>query len=275
MVHGQRLRPSARSSYQMLMWRDLVGAATCSEIVWNALRTPIGRGYSSTATSIKQQGQKGQSSWRQKTFKNMAKKKEKPLKRESTLQKRRTRKMEWNNLKRCTQKRKYSEIAKWELESKMIEWVKQMKAAFGASFLWLVCLIYFTQVRIILRLFLCLFTKSGCLCPDILFIGYCIVSFSFSWVSFEPEIFEFAVLGSWVRCFSLILFEDIPDSRLLPWDLFFCFLFLANSRLIRSCGLNSSWYDFWQNINPFIFEMGYIVGLPTLVSFLSLDSLAF
>lgn len=27
----------------------------------------------------------------------------------------------------------------------MIEWVKQMKAAFGASFLWLVCLIYFTQ----------------------------------------------------------------------------------------------------------------------------------
>ncbi|KAJ6727920.1 FOLATE-BIOPTERIN TRANSPORTER 4-RELATED [Salix koriyanagi] len=27
----------------------------------------------------------------------------------------------------------------------MIEWVKQMKKAFGASFLWLICLIYFTQ----------------------------------------------------------------------------------------------------------------------------------
>lgn len=28
----------------------------------------------------------------------------------------------------------------------MIEWTKQLNAAFGVSFLWLICLIYFTQV---------------------------------------------------------------------------------------------------------------------------------
>lgn len=28
----------------------------------------------------------------------------------------------------------------------MIQWLKQLRIAFGASFLWLVCLIYFTQV---------------------------------------------------------------------------------------------------------------------------------
>lgn len=183
--------------------------------------------------------------------------------------------MEWNNFKRCTQKRKYSEIAKWELESKMIEWVKQMKAAFGASFLWLVCLIYFTQVRIILRLSLCLFTKSGCLCPDILLSGTVLfhsrfLGFPSSQRSLNPR---FWVPGSGAfRWFSL----KISRTRAYcHGTFFFCLLFLANSRLIRSWGLNSSWYDFWQNINLFIFEMGYIVGLPTLVSFLSLDSLAF
>lgn len=29
----------------------------------------------------------------------------------------------------------------------MIRWIKQLNAAFGASFLWLICLVYFTQVR--------------------------------------------------------------------------------------------------------------------------------
>lgn len=32
--------------------------------------------------------------------------------------------------------------------SKMIKWSNQLRAAFGASFLWLICLIYFTQVFI-------------------------------------------------------------------------------------------------------------------------------
>ncbi|KAK7838170.1 putative folate-biopterin transporter 4 [Quercus suber] len=27
----------------------------------------------------------------------------------------------------------------------MIAWLKQLKASFGASFIWLICLIYFTQ----------------------------------------------------------------------------------------------------------------------------------
>lgn len=33
--------------------------------------------------------------------------------------------------------------------STMIEWTKRLNAAFGASFLWLICLVYFTQVSIL------------------------------------------------------------------------------------------------------------------------------
>jgi hypothetical protein len=66
----------------------------------------------------------------------------------------------------------------------MIGWVKQLNAAFGASFLWLICLIYFTQVPILhLCLSLSLLAKKGCFVQRIY------------WALFY--LFSFAVSGTW------------------------------------------------------------------------------
>ncbi|BBH01957.1 Major facilitator superfamily protein, partial [Prunus dulcis] len=49
------------------------------------------------------------------------------------------------NLIEDVEKRVHLGEFKLEAPEKMIQWLKRLRAAFGASFLWLVCLVYFTQ----------------------------------------------------------------------------------------------------------------------------------
>ena len=62
----------------------------------------------------------------------------------------------WEHTKRETQTQTHTQkgFKEWVFFlSTMIQWTKQLNAAFGASFLWLICMIYFTQVSILQVLF--------------------------------------------------------------------------------------------------------------------------
>ena len=79
----------------------------------------------------------------------------------------------------------------------MIGWINQLRIAFGASFLWLVCLIYFTQVCLLSLFFLVVSMRLSAT-ASIFFVGHLLsrvfLVWSIFWFILEWNIIGFAAI---------------------------------------------------------------------------------
>lgn len=131
------------------MWRDLVGAVTRSETTkkprWAAtlpLQLEL-HSRSKKVNHVHHENERKRSRWRGRASWNEAWNiYEYPPKTEQQTEKEITQN---SRTRRKSTEHKHARTHRL----RMIGWVKRLKAAFGASFLWLICLIYFTQVHIL------------------------------------------------------------------------------------------------------------------------------